>query len=162
MSARGGWFVRALFIVLYVYTYLFVCLGAYVWTESMSARGGWMCALCLIHVYTCLCVCSCLSFSLRSPPPSPPLSLLVSFFKCKGVTNTVCVCVWMGCGDWKWPDAPQRAISVNTRREATIITFLPRKIFFGCVCKYTAGRITLVVKSMFRQNDFAEIFRVDR
>ena len=43
------------------------------------------------------------------------------------------VCVWMGCGDWKWPESPERAISVFTRREATISTILPRKIIFFVV-----------------------------
>ena len=53
-----------------------------------------MCALCLIHVYTCLCMCSCLSFSLRSSPPSPrPLYSSVVFEMIRGNSMSVCGCL---------------------------------------------------------------------
>ena len=50
-----------------------------------------------IHVYTCLCVTACVSLSacVFFLLLSPPISLLVSFFKCQGEPQSVCVCVWM-------------------------------------------------------------------
>ena len=82
-----------------------------------------MCALCLIHVYTCLCVYSCLSLSLRPPPPPcPPLSLLVSFFKCKGGAQSLCVCVWMDAArDIETPQTPPGSLYCGTRPEGPTI-----------------------------------------
>ena len=98
-----------------------------------------MCALCLIHLYTCLCVCSlaCPFFSLRPPPPpSPLLSLLVSFFKCKGGTNTVCVCVWMDAArEEETPQPPQGSLYRGTCPEGLQLTFQPHFLcflFFSC------------------------------
>ena len=91
-----GWILRIwCMLKIIVYSYLFVCFGAYVSIESLSARGGW-CVRALFNtcVHMSVCVFACvLSFSLRSSLPLPLLSLLVSFFKCKGGTQYVCVCL---------------------------------------------------------------------
>ena len=75
--------------------------------------GFVFCALCLIHVYTCVCETACVSlFQLASSSSffSSPLPL-VSFFKCKGGTKCLCVCVWMfaaGMNFTRWNSCRER------------------------------------------------------
>ena len=86
------------------------------------------------HMSVCVCSLAFHSFSLRPPLSSPPLSLLVSFFKCKGGTNTVCVCVWMGGGGLEMARPPPGGPFLSfTRREATIIADPPRGVKGVCV-----------------------------
>ena len=74
-----------------------------------------MCALCLIHVYTCLCMCSYLSFSLRSSPPSPrPLYSSVVFEMIRGNSMSVCGCLDERRTDENEPHIPPRG-SFNLR-----------------------------------------------
>ena len=47
----------------------------------------------------------------------------------------MCVCVWMGGGGLE-NGPPRRAISIPTRREATIIADPPRGVKGVCVDKY--------------------------
>ena len=80
-----------------------------------------------VHMSVCVCSLAFHSFSLRPPLSSPPLSLLVSFFKCKGGAQSLCVCLdgMRGLEMARLP--PGGPFLSFTRREATISTVSPRR-----------------------------------
>ena len=83
-----------------------------------------------VHMSVCVFACVSLFQPASSSSFSPP-SPLVSFFKCKGGTNTVCVCVWMDAARvTETPQPPQGSLYRGTCPEGLHLTFQPHFFFF--------------------------------
>ena len=149
------------------YSFLHVCYVSMFKVLIWVRVGVVLCALCLIHVYTCKCVwpLACLSFSLRPPPPSPLPYPLVSFFKCKGETKFLWVCLDVMRPLKNAPPLPGGIFSLTPSRRDHNSHFRRARaitIFWLTDGVFTAGDLGGVEDFENWQTDFNETFRVYR